>query len=96
MAKIAGSTIDNQDGTFTVARTHDVQSYMEKAAALRSMGATTMGDSWHIASIPSFMIYRWAKEAGVDVNDNEAIKEVMMKKLMSGDVSKFRVHQGNV
>lgn len=96
MARIGGSIIDNQDGTITVRRTHDVQPYLEKAAALRSMDATAMGESWHIASIPSFMIYRWAKEAGVNANDTEAVKEVMMKKLMSGDASKFRVHQGNV
>ena len=96
MARIGGSMVNNGDGTATIKRTHDVQPYLEKAAALRSMDATTMGESWHIASIPSFMIYRWAKEAGVDASDNEAVKEVMMKKLMSGDVSKFRVHQGNV
>ena len=96
MAKIAGSITDNHDGTITVARTHDVQPYLDKAAALRSMDATTMGESWHVASIPSFLIYQWAKEAGVSVTDNEAVKEVMMKKLMSGDASKFRVHQGNV
>ena len=96
MAKTGEKFIDHHDGTFTVQKTHDVEPYLDKAAALRSMGATTMGESWHIASIPSFMIYEWAKEAGVNPNDTEAVKEVMMKKLMSGDASKFRVHQGNV
>ena len=96
MVKISGSMVNNGDGTATIKRSHDLQPYLDKAAALRSAGATTMGESWHIGSIPTVLIYRWAKEAGVDASDNEAVKEIMMKKLMSGDFDKFRVHQGNV
>jgi hypothetical protein len=96
MSKIGGGIINNQDGTFTVHRVHDYDPYMAHAASLREAEATTMGESWHVGSVPTAIIYQWAKAAGVDVGDNEAVKEVMMKKLMSGDFSKFRVHEGNV
>ncbi|MBK7815069.1 MAG: hypothetical protein IPJ52_12615 [Rhodocyclaceae bacterium] len=40
-----------------------------------------------------WVVTEWLKEAGV-AWDDPAAKDVLRKKLMSGDVGKFRVHGG--
>jgi hypothetical protein len=37
----------------------------------------------------------WLKEAGVSWSDTEAAKEVVKRKMMSGEFSKFRVWEGS-
>ena len=44
-----------------------------------------LSDSWHVASVPAWVVTEWLKEAGV-AWDDPAAKDVLRKKLMSGDV----------
>jgi hypothetical protein len=37
----------------------------------------------------------WLKEAGVEWSDTEAAKEVVKRKMMSGEFAKFRVWEGS-
>jgi hypothetical protein len=41
-----------------------------------------------------FMVTEWMKEAGVALDDNDARKDIIRKKMLSGDFDKFRVWEG--
>jgi len=88
--------IDGEGSLFHVKKTFDVQPAIDSAAALRSAGNTTMGDSWHIGRIDARLVDMWLKEAGVLWSDTKAAQEVLRKKLMDGDNSKFRIHGGRI
>jgi len=88
--------IDGEGDTFHVKKTFDTTPILESAAALRSADITTMGESWHIGRIDARLVSMWLKEAGVLWSDTGAAQEVLRKKLMDGDNSKFRIHGGTI
>lgn len=77
-----------------VKQTHDVNPALERAAALRSAGATHSGENALVGVIPAFMLTEWAKEAGVRWDDHEAMRDVLKRKMLSGEFSAFRVWDG--
>lgn len=84
-----------QDGLHFKRTTHDATDAIESARSLRELNSGAMGDYAHIGRIPTAMIYEWARQAGVDVNDAEAVREVMTAKLQDGEFAKFRVDERN-
>lgn len=87
--------ISEDQGKLLVRREEDVEPILDRAAALRSNGLTGMGkDNWLIGSIPQIVYVEWMRESGVSLADTEAVKEVLRKKMLDGDFSKFRVHEG--
>lgn len=78
-----------------VQRAQDCQPILDSAAALRSNVLTGTSDFRHVGRIPSAVLEMWLNEEGVALSDTEAVKEVIRKKLQSGDFSKLRVHEGS-
>lgn len=74
-------------------RVHDVEPALERAKALRDVPVKNlpMSESRLVASVPMFVVSMWLQEAGVQWSDIEAAREVVKRKLMSGDASAFRV-----
>lgn len=65
-----------------------------RAKKLRDAPTQPMSDSWHVGSIPMIVLEQWFKEAGVKWDDKQACQEVVRRKLLSGEFSKFRVKEG--
>ena len=80
-------------GDIITKKTWDVEPILNRARAARDKGPA-FGESRHVADIPTFMIYEWLKEAGVDPTDHDAVQEVMKRKILSGDFNQFRVWEG--
>jgi hypothetical protein len=85
---------DSDGRTFTVQRQYDVNPTLEQAKIIRDSGAGVTGENRLVGRIPMVMVDQWMKEAGVAHNDNEARKEIIRKKMLSGDFDKFRVWGG--
>jgi hypothetical protein len=85
---------NRHEGDITVANTYDVSPILEKAKQLRDAGATDFGESKVAGVIPMFVVSEWMKEAGVRMDDNEARKEIIRKKMLSGEFDRFRVWEG--
>lgn len=68
----------------------DVEPVLAQARFLRETPAR-MTEGRHVARIPAILIREWCKEAGVKYSDVNARREVMMRKLQSGDFAKFAV-----
>lgn len=73
-------------------RVTDVEPALERVKALRDVPekALPMSESRLVASVPMPVIDMWLKEAGVKWDD-PAAKDVIKRKLMSGEASAFRV-----
>jgi hypothetical protein len=91
--KIQERTIVDGDKV-TFHTSHDVTPALERAAMLRSSGAGVQGNNRLVGSIPFALIEAWANEAGVALTDTEAVRELMHKKILSGEFNKFRVWGG--
>lgn len=78
-----------------IQRVQNCQPILDSAAALRSDGLTGTRDFRHVGRIPSAVLEMWLNEEGVAFSNTEAVKEVIRKKLQSGDFSKLRVHEGS-
>jgi hypothetical protein len=82
------------DGKLIRQNVVDVEPTIERVRALREINRQPMSDSWHVATIPAEIYNEWLKEAGVAWDDVHAAREVVRKKLLSGDAAVFRVHGG--
>lgn len=80
----------NQDGRIVHQKQVDVEPVIAQARFLRETPAR-MTEGRHIARIPAILIKNWCKEAGVKYSDVNARREVMMRKLQSGDFAKFSI-----
>ena len=85
---------DDLTGTFTEIQTHDVNPVLENVAALKSSGIIGSKDKKHVARIPSALLEVWVKEAGLRFDDHEAVRDLMLKKILSGDYPKLRPWEG--
>ncbi len=90
--KIAEKRFED-DGKLIIQKTHDPTPSLERARLLRDAGKQEFGESRMIASVPGWLVSEWLKDAGV-AWDDPAMDDVIKKKLLSGDVSKFRVWDG--
>lgn len=76
-----------------VERFQECQPILDSARELRSNGLTGSSDFRHVGRIPAALLEQWLNEAGVAYSDTEAVKEVIRKKLQSGDFGKLRVDE---
>ena len=86
--------LDEGTNQIVVKRTFDYNYELERAAQLRQAGAGQKGDNKLVGTIPLDMMAQWCKEAGVKWDDIEARKQVVKRKIMSGDFDKLRVWKG--
>jgi hypothetical protein len=93
--KIGEKFIDGEGSTFHVQKTFDTNPTLDQVKKIKAANPDgSFGESKHIGRVPGWMIEQWLKEAGVKFSDIPARNEVIKKKMMSGDVSKFRVWNG--
>lgn len=74
-------------------RVEDVEPAMDRVRMLKDAPIMPLSDSWLVGSIPMILINEWAKEAGIKWDD-PALKDIIKRKLLSGEFSRFRVHEG--
>ena len=77
-----------------VQKIHDLNPELQRAEMLRKAGCGQTGESRLVGTIPLTLISEWCKEAGIQWDDIEARKEVVKRKILSGEFDKFRVWQG--
>lgn len=91
--KIKEEFIDGEGDTFHIKKTYDFNPALERARLAREVGHK-MGDMTHIGSIPMGLVEIWAKQAGISMQDNAALSEVIKRNLQNGEFSKFRNYEG--
>jgi hypothetical protein len=91
--KIGEKFIDNHDGTFVVHQQFNNQPYLDRVKAIQELNGGVLGESRLAGEIPLHIVEMWAKEAGIKWDD-PAMKDVIRRKLLSGDFDKFRVWKG--
>ena len=79
---------------FTIQRQYDVNPTLNDAKIIRDSGAGVTGENRLVGRIPMFMVTEWMKEAGVALDDNDARKEIIRTKMLSGEFDAFRVWKG--
>ena len=91
--KVGEKFIDNHDGTFVVQRQFNNEPYLNRVEKIRELNGGILGESRLAGEIPLHIVETWAKEAGIKWDD-PAMKDVIKRKLLSGDFDKFRVWRG--
>ena len=91
--KVGEKFIDNHDGTFVVQQKFNNEPYLNRVEKIRELNGGIMGESRLAGEIPLHIVETWAKEAGIKWSD-PAMKDVIKRKLLSGEFDKFRVWKG--
>jgi hypothetical protein len=89
-----GEKIKFEGDQVVIQKTHDMTPEMHRAHMLREAGKGMTGESRLVGTIPLNLIAEWCKEAGVKWDDTEARKQIVKRKILSGDFDKFRVWKG--
>ena len=83
-----------QDDKLVLHKQEDVQPVIDAVRVARDVPGTPMSDSWHIATLPTVLIEKWLIEEGLQLSDREAVRDMIKRKLLSGEFNAFRVHEG--
>lgn len=84
--------IHEDDGKLIVQKTWDVNKHLDRADSVR--GNFKVGEMYHVGSVPFFLLDTWAKEAGVSLQDNAKMSEIIKKKLNDGTFARLRNWEG--
>jgi len=93
MAKIS-EKISFEHDHMVIKQRHDVSQALKDARMARDAGIGMSGENRIVGFLEPAIIGAWLKEAGVAWSDTEAAKEVVQKKIISGEFDKFRVWEG--
>jgi len=93
MAKIS-EKISFEHDHMVIKQRHDVSQALKDARMARDAGIGMSGENRIVGFLQPAIIGAWLKEAGVAWSDTEAAKEVVQKKIISGEFDKFRVWGG--
>jgi len=85
---------DDLTDTATVVQSHDVNPVLDQVRARKSAGLIGNSEKRHVATVPFALIETWCREAGVRFDDADAVKELMHRKLQSGEFSALRLWEG--
>tara|TARA_R110002167_G_C12511165_1_gene637261 strand:+ start:344 stop:631 length:288 start_codon:yes stop_codon:yes gene_type:complete len=94
MAKVS-ENISFEHDHMVIKQRHDVSQALKDAQMARDAGVGMSGENRLAGFLDPAVLGAWLKEAGVSWSDTEAAKEVVKKKLISGEFAKFRVWEGN-
>jgi hypothetical protein len=89
--------VHHDDGgkTLTIESVYDMEPTINQVKDLKQVGFDQQkGDNRLVGRIPMNIMAQWLKEAGVKWDDHKAAEEVIKRKILSGDFSKFRVWEG--
>lgn len=84
----------DDNGKLIIQETHDPTPYLEQVAALKSAGLTGFSEHRHVGRVPNFLLEQWLQEAGVSFTDTQAVKDVIKRKLLSGEFNNLRPWTG--
>ena len=86
--------LDNKNDKIIIKSTYDNEPVLQRVEQLNQAKVGLTGENRLVGSIPIHIIKMWCKEEGVKWSDTEARKDVMKKKILSGDFDKLRVWKG--
>jgi len=78
-----------------IQKTFDNDVYIEEAKQIRDQGLGQTGENRLVGRIPIHLVVQWMKEAGLSWSDTEAKKDLIRKKMLSGEFDAFRVWKGS-
>jgi len=93
MAKVS-ENISFEHDHMVIKQRHDVSQALKDARMARDAGIGMSGENKLAGFLDPAIIGAWLKEAGVSWSDTEAAKEVVKRKMISGEFAKFRVWEG--
>jgi hypothetical protein len=95
MTKIADQLFfDQTENKIIRKRTYDQTDTLRQVEEIKRQGLGQTGESRLVGRIPMNLVAEWVKEAGLDWSDGEAVRDVVRRKILSGDFDKFRVWEG--
>ena len=94
MAKIS-EIIDFEHDHMVIKKKHDVSQALNDVQKAKDAGIGMSGENRLVGFLDGAMLAQWLKEAGVSWSDTEAAKEVIKRKMMSGEFAKMRVWEGS-
>jgi len=94
MAKIS-EKIDFEHDHKVIKKKHDVSQALNDVQKAKDAGIGMSGENRLVGFLDGAMLAQWLKEAGVSWSDTEAAKEVVKRKMMSGEFAKMRVWEGS-
>ena len=68
--------------------------FFEEAKQIRDQGLGQTGENRLVGRIPVHLVVQWMKEAGLSWSDTEAKKDLIRKKMLSGEFDAFRIWKG--
>jgi hypothetical protein len=87
--------IDFEHDHMVIKKKHDVSQALNDVQKAKDAGIGMSGENRLVGFLDGAVLAQWLKEAGVSWSDTEAAKEVVKRKMMSGEFSKFRVWEGS-
>jgi hypothetical protein len=87
--------IDFEHDHMVIKKKHDVSQALNDVQKAKDAGIGMSGENRLVGFLDGAVLAQWLKEAGVSWSDTEAAKEVVKRKMMSGEFSKFRVWDGS-
>ena len=90
----AYSRLSAIDEGVLIERSQDVEPIIDDVSARRSAGLIGSKEMRHVCRIPYVVLEGACNDAGVDMSDRDAVREIIYKKITSGEWSKFQVHEG--
>ena len=87
--------IDFEHDHMVIKKKHDVSQALNDVQKAKDAGVGMSGENRLVGFLDGAVLAQWLKEAGVSWSDTEAAKEVVKRKMMSGEFSKFRVWEGS-
>jgi hypothetical protein len=91
-----GEKIHHEDGgnTLVVEKIYDNEPYLDEVKAIKEAGLGQTGEKRLVGRIPLHILSQWIKEAGLRWDDHDAVRDVIKRKMLSGDFDKLRVWEG--
>jgi hypothetical protein len=91
-----GEKVHHEDGgqTLVVEKIYDNEPYLDQVKAIKDAGLGQTGEKRLVGRIPLHILSQWIKEAGLRWDDHDAVREVIKRKMLSGDFDKLRVWEG--
>jgi len=85
---------DKKNDKIIVESTYDNNPALERVEQLNNAKVGLTGENRLVGSIPIHIIKMWCTEAGIKWSDIEARKQVVKRKILSGEFDKLRVWKG--
>lgn len=74
-------------------RVQNVEPIIDDVTARRNEGIVGSSNMRHVARVPTVVLEEACRAAGIELHDRDAVRDLMHKKITSGDWSKFMVHE---